>query len=104
MNELNKILAGLANRTSEGRLKWTTTVRDDRFTTSIDAISIVIGLHSRGYELEIFDEAGRTVESLNYSSSTGEQYEQLERLYVLARRSALDIQSTLDKLAKALDL
>ena len=104
MNELDRILAGLVDRTAEGRLKWTTTVRDDRFTTSIDAISVVIGQRSQGHQLEISNEAGQTIESLSYDDSTEEQDELLERLYVLARRSALDIQSTLDKLAKALDL
>ena len=106
MIELGQILAGLVRRTEEGRLKWRRVVENDRFVTSLDAISIVIQEIQAGafYRLDIHDESGETVESLSYRDTSPEQDEQLARLYVLARRSALNIDATLEKLAKALDL
>ena len=109
MIELGQILVGLVQRTTEGKLKWSRTVQNDRFVTSVDAISIVI-LETEdynaniNYRLDILDESGETVESLGYADTTREQDEQLARLYVLARRSAHNIDATLEKLAKALDL
>ena len=108
MIDLGTILNGLIQRTDEGRLKWTRSVESDRFVTSVEAISIVIkeveGYRRDTHQLEIVDESGETVDVLGYENTTSEQDQQLARLFVLARRSALDIDSTLEKLAKALDL
>ena len=105
MIELSPILEGLIQRTTEGKLKWSRTVPHDRFVTSVDAIAIVIQVDSGDhYSLEILNEDGETVESLNYRDTTGEQDEQLARLYVLARRLALNSDATLQKLAKSLEL
>ena len=108
MIELGQILTGLVQRTTEGKLKWSRAVQNDRFVTSVDAVSIVIveteDARRGSYRLDILDESGETVDSLSYQDSTGEEDEELARLYVLARRSALDVDSTLEKLAKALEL
>ena len=56
------------------------------------------------YRLDIVDESGEVVESLGPEDTTVEQYGELERLFVLARRSALNIDSILQKLAEALEL
>ena len=107
MIDLGQILVGLLLRTSEGKLKWSPMATNNRFVTSIDAISIVITeVEVRGvnHRLDILDESGEPIESLVYKDTTPDQDEQLARLYVLARRSALDIESTLEKLAKALEL
>ncbi len=106
MIELGQILAGLVQRTSEGRLKWRRAAENWQFVTSVDAISIMIVEIVSGsrYRLDILDESGDIVESLSCEDTMGKEDEQLERLYVLARRSALNIDSTLEKLAKALEL
>ena len=113
MIEVGQILVGLVQRTEEGRLKWSRAAQSDRFVTSVDAISLVImeinefideGIVYSNYRLNILDESGEVVESLGRYDTSPEQDEQLARLYVLARRSALNIDSTLEKLAKALDL
>ena len=109
MIDLGQILDGLIQRTTEGKLKWRRSVRDDQFVVSVDAISIVIQeLPPRGgdpnYRLEILDENGRTVEVLHYDNSNSEQDKQMASLFVLARRSALNIDSVLQKLAEALEL
>ena len=109
MINLSQILDGLVRRTDEGRLNWSRAVQEGRFVTSVDAISVVIseirlsGSDTR-YRLDILDESGQTVESLTYDDSNLEQDEQMAHLYVLARRAALNIDSTLEKLARGLDL
>ena len=88
-------------------MKWSRAAHNNQFVTSVDAISIVImeiDATSSNYRLEILDESGETVESLRYPDTSGEEDEQLARLFVLARRSALNTDLTLGKLAKALDL
>ena len=114
MIDLGQILTAVVERTSTGKLQWSRTVNNDRFVTSVDAISIVIvetDIHNEEgefmrevYRLDITNESGDTIESLRYGDTTLEQDQQLARLYVLARRSALDVDSTLEKLAKALEL
>lgn len=108
MIELGQILEGLVLRTTEGKLKWNRTVQDDRFVTSLDAISVVIvgtqGHEELGYRLDILEESGVTVESFGIRDTTVEQDQLMERLHVLARRSALNTDATLEKLAKALNL
>ena len=111
MVELGQILAGLVQRTTEGKLKWSRTVSNDRFVTSVDAISVaivdagfVLDRVDSTYRLDILDESGETVESLGYMDTTVDQDGQLARLFMLARRSARDIDAILEKLAKGLEL
>ena len=107
MIELDQILTGLVQRTEEGRLKWSRSPHDDQFVTSVETISIVIiefDARDNNYRLDIHDETGQTVESLGYQDTSPEQDRTLARLYVLARRSAFDIDATLEKLAKGLEL
>ena len=108
MIELGKILSGVYQRTTEGKLNWSRTVEKDRYVASIDETSIVIlelvNYFGTTYRLDIVDEYGETIESLGSPDTNDEQERQLARLYVLARREALDIDATLEKLAKALEL
>lgn len=108
MIELGQILTRVLERTTEGKLKWSRTVRSDRFVASIDAISMVImeipGRISNHHQLDILSEEGETIDSLSHQDTTAGQDTQLERLFQLARRSALDVDATLEKLAKALDI
>ena len=104
MIDLDHILTGLIQRTKEGKLRWTRTVQQDKFVTSVDAISVMIFEAEGEHGFDILDESGEVVESLGYEDTSEEQDEQLERLHVLARRSALNIDSVLEKLAQGLEL
>lgn len=109
MTELGQILSGVFQRTTEGKLNWSRAVEKDRFIASVGAISIVIVEEDDSWvgsthHLEIIDESGETVEILGNNDTTNEQHRQLQQIFVLARRSALDIDSTLEKLAKGLEL
>ena len=106
MIELDQILDGLIRRTTDGKLKWQRSVHDNQFVASVDAISVVILQitlrgYGSGYSLEILDENGQTVEVF---SSTRGYAEQMGQLFALARRSALNIDSVLQKLAESLEL
>lgn len=120
MSELDRIIGGLTRRTVNGALKWRSSARENEFVTSVDAISVV--LRSLGgsswrtpdrYQLVIIDEQGSTVEVFEaggefepvgyYDADKTQQSQQLDELYSLARRSALNTQATIDKLVKALD-
>ena len=117
MNELNQILEGLAKQTDDGKLKWKPSATSDEFVVSIAAISVVIKelrtrpnplLVAGKYRLTICDEGGKAVEVLeadieNKGEDEIKRANQLKRLYTLARRSALNTQATLEKLAKALE-
>lgn len=104
MIDLDQILTGLIQRTEEGKLRWSRAAQQDRFITSVDAISVMIFETEGEHGFDILDESGEVVESLRYEDTSEEQDEQLERLYILARRSALNIDSVLEKLGKALEL
>lgn len=120
MTEMDKILAGLLRRTEDGSLKWDAAERDDEFAVSVDAISVTLRrLESDEFTIQdrhrlvIRNDAGSTVESLETTDefgfvprdrrATDEQAGHLYRLFILARRSALNTQATLEKLAKALE-
>ena len=110
MIDLDQILERLIQRTGDGKLKWSPTVGRDQFVTSVDTISVVVcEIVTRGnfpitsYRLDIFNEAGDTIEVLRSTNEGSKRTQRLEHLHTLARRSALDTQSTLEKLAKALE-
>lgn len=130
MTDLDKILEGLVQRTSDRKLQWSRSVNIGEFVTSVDVISVVVRELNQGYvpksyyasagsfappghQLEIFDDEDNAVavlETYNEHSyvsqdrgATPEQATQLAHLYELARRSALNTEATLQKLAKALE-
>ena len=118
MSKITEALEGLINRTEEGKLKWRTSGDGKEFLTSVDMIAVVIrqlssgGPIGRRHQLIIANDEGVTVEMLETDDlhktvprerlATSEQAQDLDRLFTLARRSALDIDSTLDKLVKGL--
>lgn len=120
MNNMERILKGLLKRTEEGQLKWRTTVNENRFVASIDTIGVSVQLLRQAmqftpdsYRLEVLNDEGATVDSLETLEVRAETREQLDtmrennrdvsRLFTLARRSALDTDATLEKLANSLE-
>ena len=113
MNDLNSIVTRLVERTQEGKLKWSETVQPEEYATSVGVISIKISkstspfvaafAKSTPYTLEILDEAGRIVESLDGNDPTISDRSQFEQLHSAARRSARDIDEILEKLNDALE-
>ncbi len=115
MNELESILDGLIRRTSDGKLRWSRAAEANQFVTAVDTIAVIVrrrDVHSSlrddavaAFELEILDEKGTLIETFGSRGrpATSEQRGKLSRLHDLARYSALNVQQTLEKLAKALE-
>ena len=115
MAEISQILERLVTRSEDRDLNWRTTAKPDYYLTTLGEVSVVVGMINRGidatqYELEILDRRGRSVETLTTGSvfySEGNliprQASNLKRLFESARRSALDVDTTLDELARQLD-
>ena len=120
MSDWDKILSGLVRRTNDGKLGWSRSITDNEFVTSIETISVVVRDTSKGaifgsgrYQLAILDDEDEAVAVLEVNDTlrlvpddrdaTPEQASQLAHLFELARRSALNTQATLEKLAKALE-
>ena len=115
MNELDKILDGLIRRTSDGKLNWSRTAEANQFVTSVDTISVIVrrrsallpslGISVPEFQLEILDDQGTSIETFvsGGAGTTPQRQQNLARLHELARHSALNIQETLEKLAKALE-
>ena len=105
MIELGQILSGMVQRTADGKLKWARSDEDGRFVVSVNAISVTIAQDGEFFHrLDILDESGEIVESYVYNDTSTAEDDELARLYVLARRSAHDVESVLEKLAKGLEL
>ena len=105
MIDLNQILRGLVERTEEGKLKWSRGTQNGRFITSVDGVAVAIReIADPSYAFEIFNESGEMVASLDFADSSEAQDQQLSVLFALARISALDVDSTLEKLARGLEL
>ena len=116
MNKMSEILEGLIKRTAEEKLAWQTSADPNAFVTAVGGISIVIRSFDRSlgesHRLEIQNDRGITVQVLQTrnqfipihteDTATSEQSQELRRLFNLARKSALKLDSTLDQLAKSL--
>ena len=123
MDRMTQILTGLVERSEEGKLNWhTTTTEPQTMLAVLGEVTVVISASGRilsggkpTYQLHILDQEGRTVEVLKSSDdleslmgsrpglATLEQSKALERLFEMARRSAYDIDATLDELSKQLE-
>ncbi len=116
MDRMTTILDGLINRTAEDKLNWRTSADTNAYVAIVSDISIVVrsfdSILSERYRLEIQNDKGITVEVLETpdiasvyskeSDATEEEAHKLEHLFRLARRSALDTDLTLEKLANSL--
>ena len=116
MTKMSTILQGLISRTEEGKLNWRTSIRKNVFLTSVDTTAVSIReldeflelyrleiLNKEGFKtvaLETYDERGLATQD---NLASPEQSRDLRRLFELARHSALDPDSTLDKLAHDLE-
>ena len=120
MDYMERVLKGLLKRTEEGKLRWRTTVDENRFVASVDTIAVAVQRVGPGvvmgndrFKFEVVNDEGITVESLESRDECGlvpserrattEQERDIDRLFTLARRSALDSDATLAKLADSLE-
>lgn len=107
MSTIDRILAGLIQRTLEGKLKWERTAERDVFITVVDTVSVEIsgvGTWDAEYNLVVTGDYDNVVDRLDYNRATQNQRRQLQQLHASARRSALDVDAVLEKLAQGLQV
>lgn len=119
-NHMDRVLKGLLKRTEEGKLSWRAAVENDHFIAAVDTLGVSVRQlpaagfsSSERYRLTVFNEEGVPAESLETRDKFGivpaerqasdQQTSEMSRLFTLARRSALETDATLEKLANRLE-
>ena len=120
MGKIDEILVGLTERTAEGRSKWRTSANPNGFVSAVGDIAVIISrtaqrgmFDSDAIRLEILNDEGTAVEAIETADLFGvtrrgrtaslAQTQRLRQLFTLAQRSALDVDATLDELARNLE-
>ena len=116
MDKMTGILNKLTARSRDGKIIWRDTVGKQKFLAMLGETGVAIDFNSSTgvYELQILDKRGRLIESVSagygafakLSLSGSEERvtaSALRDLHEVARRSALNIDETLDELASHLD-
>ena len=114
MAKTTEILTKLIARSRDGKIVWRDTSSKQKFLTMLGETGVAIDcdVEVDKYELQIIDKRGRLIESLsaeyvplgiNLLGHDEATANALKELHGIARRSALDVDSTLDELASRLD-
>lgn len=111
MDKMTGILTKLIEKSRDGKITWRATGVRQKFLTMLGGTGVSIGFNSATnmYELQVLDNRGRLIESISarygllLSISEKEKQASMKDLHELARRSALNIDSTLDELESHLD-
>ena len=114
MDRTTQILEKLIERTQEGKVSWHTTVDPNGFLTTLDTISVIVSSSQPlEYRVEIQNQDGlpvmiqetpdRLLKGLVRQEDEQHLSQLLGRLFGLARRSALKVDSTLEELVSHLD-
>lgn len=118
MDKMTGILNKLTARSRDGKIIWRDTVGKQKFLAMLGETGVAIDFNSATgvYELQILDKRGRLIESVSAGygafaelrlSLPGAEKRvdasALRDLHEVARRSALNIDATLDELASHLD-
>ena len=116
--KITNLIDLLLEKTLEGKVSWESTANNETFLSSLGLYGISIrrtvpqtvtrGIAFFGdsrpiYIVSFLDEEGKLFDSKveNSASSTG--YEKLEELFTLARRSAHNVEESLDRLLQELE-
>lgn len=113
MADMTDILTKLIEKSRDGKIAWRETSRKQKFLAMLGETGISISSDATNgvYELQIIDTHGRVIESMSaryppHKSVTARVRQlayNLRELHGIARRSALNIDLTLDELASHLD-
>lgn len=104
MSELESLIPVILEKTRQGKLRWepASTVSDNYIATLEDA-ALELAADSAGHpRLALLNENGRRLQFVYWGAITSPANEQLVTLYELARRQALRIDSTLQRLSDQL--
>ena len=117
MDKMTGILTKLIEKSRDGKITWRDTADKQTFLTMLGETGVSIGFNNATgvYELQILDNRGRVIESVSVGypslvtnlNLTGPEKvmvaKTLRDLHEIARRSALNIDATLDEIASHLD-
>ena len=116
MGKMTGILNKLTARSRDGKIIWRDTVGKQKFLAMLGETGVAIDFNSATgvYELQILDKRGRLIDSVSAGtggfarlSLSGSEERvtsgALKDLHDVARRSARNIDATLDELASHLD-
>lgn len=105
MEKLSRLLVALLSQTERGQIEWRSTADDKMFQFSMPDSTVCIA-HSRGdsYYLSVMNNEGQIIDRFSDRDlDSFESSDQMERLYVLARRKALKAEETLDGILARLE-
>ena len=120
-DKLSHLVGALLQKTREGKVSWKPTVNDGEFLAGFKRYVVSIRQDSLRFEgdpsqehlieLSLLNQDGKVMETKASSSGQGsiwgsslsDDYENLHGLFVLARRSAHNVEEGLDSLLKELE-
>lgn len=109
MDKMTGILNKLIEKSRDGKITWRDTAGKQTFMTMLGETGVSIDFDSASgvYKLQILDNRGRLIESVSAGGYglrlRQETLASMKDLHEVARRSALNIDATLDKLSSHLD-
>ena len=114
MANMTDILTKLIEKSRDGKIAWRDTSSKQKFLAMLGETGVAIDFDTSTdvYELQVIDKHGRVIESISaeyrpYGISVLDPdvkvADTLKELHEIARRSALNIDLTLDELASHLD-
>lgn len=102
--KLNRVTTLLLQKTREGKVQWKPSATDDVFVSSFGEYGVSIRKgHYSSFELSLMDKTGAVFESIFEAASEKSEYLRLEELFILARRSAYNIEESIDTLLQELE-
>lgn len=120
-NKLSNLVAGLIVKTREGGVTWATTLADNQFIAGFSRFVVSVRqdfMYSEDedsgaqpfIEVSLLNQNGRTIEATTsyahgetFGPGISDDYEELLELFILARRSAHDVEESLDDLLQELE-
>ena len=106
--KISQLIVALIDKTGAGKVTWKKTVSANRLLVnfSLNAVSITRIPNNNinaTYVFSLLDDDGNEIESKTEYSSTTAEHQKLEQLFNLARRSANNVEESLDSLLKTLE-
>ena len=102
--KLTHLTALLLEKTREGKVPWKPSATDDVFVSSFGKYGVSIRENILGgFELSLMDTTGTVIESIRESTEFQLEGGHLSELFTLARRSAHNVEESLDNLLKELE-
>lgn len=102
--KLTHLTTLLLEKTREGKIPWKPSATDDVFVSTFDKYGVSVRENILGgYELSLIDTTGTVIESIRETTKFQIEGGNLSELFTLARRSAHNVEESLDNLLQELE-